>query len=118
MKIGEVAKAAGVTTSRIRFYEKQGIIPPAERNDNGYRDYPSDLIGTLKFIEQAQHLGFSLREIGQIDVKSGEHPISCDLAIELLIKKLTGVEELIVDARRRKAAIEAMIAELQKTKSA
>ena len=31
MKIGEIARAAGVTTSRIRFYERQGIIPPAER---------------------------------------------------------------------------------------
>ena len=59
MKIGEIASAAGVSTSRIRFYEKRGIIPPAIRDDNGYRDYSPDLIGQLNFIEQAQKLGFS-----------------------------------------------------------
>ena len=38
MKIGEIAKAAGVSTSRIRFYERKGIIPPGARGSNGYRD--------------------------------------------------------------------------------
>ena len=54
MKIGEIAKAAGVTTSRIRFYERRGIIAPAVRGGNGYRDYPKELVGILRFIEQAQ----------------------------------------------------------------
>ena len=41
MRIGEVAKAAGVSTSRIRFYEEEGILPPAPREANGYRSYPT-----------------------------------------------------------------------------
>ena len=67
MKIGEIASAAGVSTSRIRFYEKRGIIPPAIRDDNGYRDYSPDLIGQLNFIEQAQKLGFTLKEIISVE---------------------------------------------------
>ena len=72
MKIGEIASAAGVSTSRIRFYEKRGIIPPAIRDDNGYRDYSPDLIGQLNFIEQAQKLGFTLKEIISVEPGSGD----------------------------------------------
>ena len=51
MKIGEIAAAAaGVTTSRIRFYEREGIIPAADRDTNGYRDYPVELVRMLQFI--------------------------------------------------------------------
>lgn len=116
MKIGEVASAAGVTTSRIRFYEKRGIIPPAIRGDNGYRDYSPSLVSTLKFIEQAQHLGFSLKEIGLVDVKEGEHPVSCQVAASLLTEKLTAVDALIAEARQRKKDIKALITQLEKTK--
>ena len=87
MKIGEIAKAAGVSTSRIRFYEREGIIPAAERGANGYRNYPADLIALLRFIEQAQHLGFTLREISEVETGAGEHIVSCTDALAMLAKK-------------------------------
>lgn len=118
MKIGEIAKAAGVTTSRIRFYEKRGIISTAARGDNGYRDYPPELIVRLKFIEHAQQLGFTLREIATVQSGDDEHPVSCAEAIELLTAKLISVDELIAQARQRKAKIKAQIETLRKTQSA
>jgi len=39
MRIGEAAAAAGMTTKTLRFYEDRGLLPPAERASNGYRDY-------------------------------------------------------------------------------
>ncbi|UFS67503.1 MULTISPECIES: MerR family transcriptional regulator [Paracoccus] len=113
MKIGDIARAAGVTTSRIRFYEKRGIIAPAVRGPNGYRDYPEELIAILRFIEQAQGLGFSLKEIASVDVAQGDHPISCDEAIRLLSGKLDSVAALIAEAKERQRRIKALIAELQ-----
>lgn len=118
MRIGEIAKAADVTTSRIRFYERRGIISPAARGDNGYRDYPSDLINRLKFIELAQQLGFTLREIATVQSGDNDHPVSCEEAIELLTAKLLSVEELIAEAKQRKQKIEAQIEKLKKTQSA
>ncbi len=112
MKIGEIAKAAGVTTSRIRFYEKRGIIAPAARGANGYRDYPVELVSLLKFIEQAQGLGFTLKEISSVEARAGDHPISCAEAIDMLTVKLRSVEALIVEAKDRKRRIEALIGEL------
>ncbi|MDB6181320.1 MerR family transcriptional regulator [Paracoccus fistulariae] len=118
MKIGEIATAAGVTTSRIRFYERQGIIPSAERGVNGYRDYAPDLIALLRFIEQAQGLGFSLKEIASIEIRTGEHIVSCTDALAMLAEKHKSITALIAEARDRKARIEALMAELQRNKDA
>lgn len=115
MKIGEIAKAAGVTTSRIRFYEARGIIAPAARGPNGYRDYPEELIALLRFIEQAQGLGFTLREIASVQVRSGPHPISCAEAIRLLSDKREAIDALIAEAKERKCKIDALIAELEQS---
>jgi DNA-binding transcriptional MerR regulator len=113
MKIGEIAKAAGVSTSRIRFYEREGIIPAAERGANGYRNYPADLIALLRFIEQAQHLGFTLREISEVETGAGEHIVSCTDALAMLAKKRDTITALIAEAQDRKRRIEALMAELE-----
>lgn len=116
MKIGEIAKAAGITTSRIRFYEREGIIPPAERGANGYRDYPADLVGLLQFIEQAQSLGFSLREITSVETQAGEHIISCTDALAMLSAKHQTISALIAEAEDRKRRIEQLITQLRASK--
>ena len=118
MKIGEIAKAAGVSTSRIRFYEREGIIPAAERGANGYRNYPVDLIALLRFIEQAQHLGFTLREISEVETGAGEHIVSCTDALAMLAKKRDTITALIAEAQDRKRRIEALMAELEANRPA
>ncbi|WP_374427002.1 MerR family transcriptional regulator [Paracoccus sp. (in: a-proteobacteria)] len=118
MKIGEIAKAAGVSTSRIRFYEREGIIPAAERGANGYRNYPADLIALLRFIEQAQHLGFTLREISEVETGTGEHIVSCTDALAMLAKKRDTITALIAEAQDRKRRIEALMAELEANRPA
>ena len=118
MRIGEIAKAAGVSTSRIRFYEREGIIPPGDRAANGYRDYPPDLVALLRFIEQAQGLGFTLREIADVEIGAGEHIISCTDALALLARKRDAVTALIAEAQDRKGRIEALMAELEASRRA
>lgn len=48
MLIGEVAKAAGTTPKTLRFYEEQGLLPPAQRGSNGYRQYSEDSVERLR----------------------------------------------------------------------
>ena len=62
MKIGEVARKAGVRTSAIRFYEKAGVLPPAARQ-NGQRRYAADAERQLAVIEFARKAGFTVGEI-------------------------------------------------------
>ncbi|MBX3728594.1 MAG: MerR family transcriptional regulator [Candidatus Sumerlaeia bacterium] len=70
LKIGEVAKQAGVGIETIRYYEREGLIPPPMRqravHHAGYRLYAADAVRRLRFILRAKELGFTLREIGAL----------------------------------------------------
>ncbi len=66
MKIGELAKQAGVNVQTVRFYERQGLLPDPPRRESGYRIYSSGDLHRLRFIRQAKVLGFSLKEIATI----------------------------------------------------
>jgi DNA-binding transcriptional MerR regulator len=64
MRIGELAAAAGISRDTLRFYEQQGLIR-ARRLENGYRDYPDEVLMLVNYIREAQQLGFTLAEIGR-----------------------------------------------------
>lgn len=63
LRIGQVAKQAGVGVETIRFYERRGLIEDPPRTDSGYREYPDEAVSRIRFIRRAGELGFSLSEI-------------------------------------------------------
>lgn len=65
LTIGEVAARAGVATSAIRFYERQGLLQPDERI-SGQRRYRPESLRRLVFIGMLQESGLSLEDIGRI----------------------------------------------------
>jgi DNA-binding transcriptional MerR regulator len=75
LKIGELARKAGVTAKAIRFYERKRILPPAKRATNRYRLYSDDAVEMLRFIKQASGLGLTLAEIKDIiAIRQGGRP--------------------------------------------
>ncbi len=66
LTIGQLAKRVGLRTSALRYYEAQGLLQPVERTDAGYRLYDLQAEQTLRFIQRAQRLGFSLEDIGTL----------------------------------------------------
>ena len=66
MNIGAAAAASGVNAKMIRHYEAIGLLRPAERRDNAYRDYGERDVHELRFIRRARRLGFSIAEIGAL----------------------------------------------------
>ncbi|HEX9703600.1 MAG TPA: Cu(I)-responsive transcriptional regulator [Rhodospirillales bacterium] len=66
MNIGTAARKSGVPAKTIRYYESIGLIPPATRAGNGYRNYSDVDIATLKFIQRARSLGFPVKDVGDL----------------------------------------------------
>lgn len=63
MRIGVLTRSAGIPSSRIRFYEAEGILQSPDRTESGYRDYDDKALEDLILIGRAQELGYTLKEI-------------------------------------------------------
>ena len=66
MQIGTVAEKTGVSAKAIRYYESIGLIAAAERTHSGYRVYGDHDVQTLRFIQRARGLGFSVGEVANL----------------------------------------------------
>ena len=63
MRIGNLAEATGTAVETIRFYEREGLLPAAQRTDNNYRLYTTAHADRLGFIRQCRNLDMALDEI-------------------------------------------------------
>lgn len=66
LTIGQVAKAAGLGVETIRYYERERLLERPTRRPSGYRQFDDMAVKRLRFIKQAQRLGFTLREIREL----------------------------------------------------
>jgi MerR family copper efflux transcriptional regulator len=66
MHIGNVARQSGIAAKTIRYYESIGLIDSAERTESGYRVYGPRDVETLRFIQRARGLGFSVADVGNL----------------------------------------------------
>jgi DNA-binding transcriptional MerR regulator len=94
MKIGELAQLSGLTASRIRFYESQGLIRQVERSANGYRRYSQQALQTLQLIQCAQQAGFSLDELKQLLPDNVTGAFKHDELMAGLHRKVEQIEEM------------------------
>jgi MerR family copper efflux transcriptional regulator len=66
MNIGDVAAATGLPAKTIRYYESEGLIDRPRRSAGNYRLYDERHVATLRFIQHARQLGFSVREVASL----------------------------------------------------
>ncbi len=84
--IGELAEAAGVPRSTLRYYERSGLMAPTGRTDGNYRYYDTEALERLRFIRAAQAAGFTLTDVSDLlDLRDGSRAPCRE--VEALIEK-------------------------------
>ncbi|MBU9520595.1 MerR family transcriptional regulator [Burkholderia multivorans] len=112
MKIGELAERTGLTPSRIRFYERIGLLTAVRRQPNGYRVYSPDAVVLLGLVATAQKAGFSLDEIRMLlppdlgQWQRGALP-------EALRNKVRDIEAMQIKLTQNKAHLVSLMAEIE-----
>lgn len=106
MRIGQLARKSGTSVDTIRWYEKIGLIRPADiqRTANNYRQYPPAIVERLRLIKQSKALGFSLQEVGQLLELTDQARLGCDTVGPMVDEKLILIEAKIrelMDFKRR-----------------
>src|SRR5882757_664219 len=106
--IGELAQQSGVHLETLRYYERIGLIPAPPRTASGHRAYPATALVRLGFIRQAQALGFSLTEIGELLSLRRKQDDTCADVIRQIESKQREVEEKITDLQTMRRALNRM----------
>lgn len=112
MKIGELAARSGLTQSRIRFYEKVGLLKTVDRRSNGYRVYRPDALTALELIATAQAAGFSLDEIRTLmpgDLEKWDH-VALMKTLRCKVEDIGRLQERLAHT---KARLEGLIEEIE-----
>jgi DNA-binding transcriptional MerR regulator len=110
LRIGDLAAAAGVSVDALRYYERRGLIRPTSRRASGYREYPPDAVGLVRFIKRAQALGFTLAEVDElVRIRGASRRTDAALeAREVAMAKIRDIDERL----RQLGALRSALAEL------
>lgn len=111
MNISTAAAKSGVPAKTIRYYESIGLIPPARRAGNNYRHYTDKDVQTLRFVQRARSLGFSVNDVRNLlelwrDDRRSSREVK-DLAmrhvaeIERKIRELESIRDTLLHLTRR-----------------
>jgi MerR family mercuric resistance operon transcriptional regulator len=98
--IGQLAKAADVPTSTLRFYERAGLLAPDYRTGGNYRGYSERSLERLKFIRAAQSTGLSLQDIAQLFAKADASAPACDDVMAVLRTRLAEIRARLAELRQ------------------
>ena len=113
LQIGEVATAAGVSVDTVRFYEREQLLASAGRTQGGFRLFGTEAVDRIRFIKQAQELGFALDEIRAMLRADGS--AECRHVHDLLKEKLDEVDERMRRMRVFRRQLTTYLAECEHT---
>ncbi len=110
MRISVVAKNTGVGVETVRFYERHGLIEqPPRPSGGGFRSYPPEVAERIRFIRQAQSLGFSLKEIVELLSLRADPSADCSDVRRRAQSKLEEVDEKISSLTVIRTALQSLV---------
>lgn len=108
MKIGDLAQRAGCTTETVRFYEKAGLLPAADREANNYRSYGSRHLERLRFVRNCRALDMTHEEIHQLLALMEAPAADCGGVNHLLDDHIQHVDARIAELLQLKQQLDAL----------
>jgi len=97
--IGALAKAAGVSTPTVRYYEEIGLLPQPDRTSGGQRNYGEDDVGRLVFIRQCRDFGFGIEQVRVLLDLSISTERDCTEARDIARAHLSEVQQRLSELR-------------------
>lgn len=107
--IGTLSERAGVNIETIRYYERAGVLPKAERGENGRRIYRDNDVSRLAFIRHARDLGFDLKAVRELLELQEQPEQSCETASRLAATQLAAVKSKIQRLTRLRDELDRMV---------
>lgn len=93
----------------VRYYERRNLLRPSDRKPSGYRIYDHEALRLLRFIKNAQALGFTLHEIGELlDLRVGSKSLCGDVQRRAKVK-LKQIEVKVLDFQSLAATLRRLI---------
>lgn len=115
-QIGELATRSGVTPDTLRYYERLGLLPKPHRTGGGFRLYSADTVEWLRFIKQAQTLGFTLREVRDLLGFPGSAGVNrCRRVRDMLRGKLGELQARLVELQEFQRLLTGYLQECERT---
>ena len=111
LTIGELAKQSNVHVETLRYYERRGLISKPPRTVSNYRIYSSDNLRRVKFIKQAQALGFSLAEIKKLLALRAAPRAKCADVQNYALHKIHDIQDRIRSLKRMHRSLQKLLRE-------
>ena len=105
LRSSELANRGGVNLETVRYYERRGLLPKPPRTPAGYRTFDAGAVRRLRFIRQAQALGFSLKEIKELLALRLDPRASCADVRRRAEAKIADIDEKLRALRAMKRAL-------------
>ena len=94
MRISELSRKTNLKAHTIRFYEREGLLPPrcVHRRQNNYRDYGDEAVGRLLLIKEGQLAGFTIAELKELTNADEPGTSGDERQVNLIRRKLALID--------------------------
>jgi MerR family mercuric resistance operon transcriptional regulator len=113
--ISQLAHAAEVPTTTVRYYERVGLVRPEDRSAGNYRLYSDESLQKLKFIRTAQAIGFTLDDVKALLSTPDSSAASCRQVQSLIEERLAEVAQRLKDLRHVQQVLKLALAKCRET---
>ena len=91
--IDEAAERTGLSKHTLRYYEREGLLPPVGKASSGHRRYSDDDLGSVRFLQLLRATGMPIREMKEFVALTwaGDHTVA--ERVEVLTAYRTALRE-------------------------